>query len=140
MGKSCLKQIFSLLSNLNEVEMKNNIQPKGGLIFFVLQKNPQLLQSQLYEPMSPAWLYTFTKRVPFLETLTTKSPILVQKKMTTKIHPSTTVIKNPSKKQHVKSYVPRSENQWKESSKTLAISEKLSKIDSEFQAKTCTVS
>ena len=52
-------------------------------------------------------LYTFTKRVPFLETLTTKSPILVQKKMTTKIHPSATVIKKPSKKQHVKNLCPQ---------------------------------
>ena len=51
--------------------------------------------------------YTFTKTCTIFETLTTKSPILVQKKMTTKIHPSTTVIKNPSKKQHVKKLCPQ---------------------------------
>ena len=75
-----------------------------------------------------AVMYTFTKRVPFFETLTTKSPILVREKtapiqaqMTTKIHTSATVIKNPSKQQHVKSYAPTSEDQWKESSKTLVI-------------------
>ena len=77
-------------------------------------------------------MYTFTKRVPFFETLTTKSPIPVREKMapiqaqmTTKIYTRATFIKNPSKQQHVKTHAPTSEDQWKESSKTLVIFRKV---------------